>query len=260
MKNTIDYIIRWLSTKVNLLFSNSISAAGILTLTCIAVKNNVFVEFGATKACLFAVLMCNVWSGIFNSIGIFCSEQDYIQDDLNKFLPVHSYVAGNVIIQFFQCLLEALLTASIFKLFFDYKTEGIFMTNRTIEYLVTFFLILFSADMLGFAAGLMIKKISSIMSAIPVILVAQLLFSGCLFELNDHFERLAYITTAKWGFYSLGSISDLNSMLPPGKENASFRPEFDYITYCWRYMILLSVFLMLFSGIILYFKVNQKEN
>ena len=134
------------------------------------------------------------------------------------------------------------------------------MTSRTIEYLVTFFLILFSADMLGFAAGLMIKKISSIMSAIPVILVAQLLFSGCLFELNDHLERLAYITTAKWGFYSLGSISDLNSMLPPGMENTKFRPEFEYITYCWKYMILLSVFLILFSGTVLYFKVNKKEN
>ena len=260
MRNTIDYILRWISTRSRLLLSNTLTAAGILALTCIAVKNNVFVEFGATKACLFAVLMCNVWSGIFNSIGIFCSERDYISDDLNKFLPVHSYVIGNVIIQLFQCVLEALTAASIFKLFFDYESSGVFLSNRSLEYLITFFLVLFSADMLGFFAGLLIKEIASIMSAIPVILVAQLLFSGCLFDLNALFNKLAYITTARWGFYSLGSISDLNSLLPPGMGNNAFKPEAGYITYCWRYMILLSMLFILLSGTVLYFKINKKEN
>lgn len=260
MRNTIDYISRWLSTKIGVILSNTLTAAGILALTCFAVKNGVFEEYGPTKACLFSVLMCNVWSGIFNSIGIFCSEREYILDDLYKFLPVRSYVTGNVIIQLFQCLLEGLVSASIFKLFFSYESEGIFLAGRSIEYLITFFLILYSADMLGFLAGLMIKSITSIMTAIPTILVAQFLFSGCLFELNDFFERLAYITTAKWGYYALGSIADLNSYLPPGMGNPSFKTESGYVLYCWRYMILLSILFILLSGIILYIKINRKES
>lgn len=259
MRNTFDYISRWISTKISVLFRNALTAAAIMVLTCIAVKSDVFEEYGATKACLFALLMCNVWSGIFNSIGIFYSEKDYIPDDLTKFLPVHSYIAGNIIIQLFQCMLEALLSTSVFKLFFDYESEGVFFPSRNHEFLITFFLILFSADALGFLAGLLIKNITSIMSAIPVILVAQFLFSGCLFELSDFFNVIAGFTTAKWGFYSLGSIADLNSLLPPQMENSIFKAEADYIIRCWRSMILLSVFFILLSGIVLYIKVNRKK-
>lgn len=259
MKNTFDYISRWISTKVHVLLSNAMTATAILVLTCFAVRSNVFEEYGATKACLFAILMCNVWSGIFNSIGIFYSEKDYIPDDLTKFLTVHSYVSGNVIIQLFQCMLEALLSTSVFKLFFDYESEGIFLPTRNLEYLITFFLIIFSADALGFLAGLLIKNITSIMSAIPVLLVAQFLFSGCLFELSECFDRVAGLTTAKWGFYSLGSIADLNSMLPSNMNSSLFRAEADYIIRCWRSMILLSVFFILLSGIVLYIKVNRKK-
>ena len=260
MRNTIDYISRWVSTKIGVILSNTLTAAGILIITCLAVKNGVFEEYGATKACLFAVLMCNIWSGIFNSIGVFCSERDYILDDLYKFLPVRSYVAGNVIIQLFQCLLEAMISASIFKIFFDYEKAGIFLPSRGIEYLITFFLILYSADMLGLLAGLMINSITSIMSAIPILLVAQFLFSGCLFELNDLFDKLAYITTAKWGFYSLGSIADLNSLLPVDMGKPSFKPEADYIMYCWRYLFLLTILFILLSGMLLYFKINRTES
>ena len=260
MKNTIDYIFRWLSTNTRVLLRNTEISAAIFAVTCFAVKKGVFEEFGATKACLFALLMCSIWSGIFNSIGIFCSERDYILDDLTKFLPVHAYVAGNVIIQLFQCLVEAVVCTLIFNLFFDYDNSGLVMTNRNADYLLTYFLVLFSADMLGLFVGMMIKGIKSIMSTIPILLVAQLLFSGCLFELNKYLDKLAYITSAKWGFYALGSISDLNRFLPVEMQYDYFDPTAGYILYCWRYLILLAIISVLLSGVVLYHQVNRLED
>lgn len=260
MRNTFDYIIRWLTTKIGVLLSNALVAAAILCLTCIAVRNNAFEEYNATKACLFAVLMCNVWSGIFNTLGVFCSEQEYIVDDLQKFLPVHTYVIGNVLIQLFLCLLEALISTSIFKWFFDYEAEGIFLSSRSLEYLVTFFLVLVSADCLGFMTGLLIKGITSIMTAVPILLVAQLLFSGCLFELDGVLSKVANITTAKWGFNSLGSLADLNNLPLAPMASDAFRAEADYIMYCWSYMVLLAIIFILLSGVVLYFKLNNKQD
>ena len=259
MKYIFDYIARWFSTNVRILLFNTGIAAFILSLTCFAVKNGVFEEFGATKACIFSVLMCNIWSGIFNSVGLFCSERDYILDDLTKFLPVRTYVMGNVIIQLLQCLLEAIMSACIFKLFFAYDKTGVVFGNSTFDYLLTFFLVLLSADMLGLLVGMMITGINSIMSAIPILLVAQLLFSGCLFELNDALDKIAYITTAKWGFYALGSIADLNGFLPPGAGSVIFSHEADYVLYCWRYLGLLSLLFILLSGMVLYFRINRME-
>lgn len=260
MRNTIDFILRWFSTKAGILLSKTLAAAGTLFVTCIAVRSGVFEEYGATRTCIFAVLMCSVWSGLFNSLVIFYSERNYIIDDLLKFLPVRSYVAGNLIIQLIQCLLEAFVSVSVFKLFFDYEKVGTVFSSKNIDFLITFFLILYSADMLGFLAGLMINSINSVTTAVPAILVAQLLFSGCLFELDGLLDKFAYITTAKWGFYSLGSIADLNSLLPSGKGETYFKPEADYIMYCWKHMALLAIMFILLSGIVLYFKISRNES
>lgn len=259
MRNTIDFILRWFSTKAGILLSKTIAAAVTLSVTCIAVRSGVFEEFGATRTCCFAIAMASVWTGLFNSLCLFYSERDYMMDDLIKFLPVHAYVAGNVIIQFIQSLLEAGVSVSVFTLFFDYEKEGIVFSNKNIDLLITFFLIIFSLDMLGFLAGTMINGINSITTAVPAILVVQLLFSGCLFELDEHIEVIAYITSARWGFYSLGSIFNLNSLLQVGGESI-FKPEAEYLWYCWRYMILLAIIFILLSGTCLYFKMKRTKS
>lgn len=260
MRYTFDYIARWLSTNIYVLLLNTITSACMLLLTCYAVKKGVFEEFYATKSCVFSVLMCNIWSGIFNSVAIFYSERNYMLDDISKFLPVRAYITGNVIIQFIQCLLEAIVSACIFKFCFSYESAGAVFQKSDIDYCLTFFLILYSADMLGLFAGMMITGIKSIMSVIPVLLVAQFLFSGCLFELNRILDIVAYITTAKWGFYALGSIADLNSYLPPGTGNDIFSHDTGYILYCWRYLVLLSLLFIFLAGMALYFRVSKMES
>ena len=150
MLDFIDYIRRWLSTKVANLAGNAVMTAFIFFITCLAVKKNVFETFSATKACLFSVLMCGIWSGLFNSIALFYSERGYILDDFSKFLKVRTYISANVCIQTILCLMEAVVSTAAFRFFFDYSNKGTVFTNRTIEYFVTFFLIMFSADMLGF--------------------------------------------------------------------------------------------------------------
>ena len=260
MKYTFDYIARWLSTNIRMLLNNTVIASIVLLLVSYAVKDGAFEEFTATKMCIISVLICNIWFGIFNSIGIFCSEQNYMLDDLTKFLPVRAYITGNVIIQFLQCLLEALVSACIFKLFFAYDTVGSVFQKSDFDYFLTFFLVLYCADMLGLLVGLIISGIKPLMSAVPILLAAQLLFSGCLFELNKTLDKIAYITTAKWGFYALGSIADLNSLLPPGSEFDYFSHSADYILYCWRYLILLTLMFIFLAGMALYFRINRMES
>lgn len=260
MKNLIYYIDRWNSTQVPYLIKNIVSGICIFVLTCFAVKSGAFEEYTATKACLFAVLMCNIWSGTFNSIALFYSESDYITDDLNKFLSVRTYVIANLLIQLFLCLVESVTCTVVFKIFYHYDAVGLAVKNRNMEYSITFFLILISADMLGFLVGMIIKNITSAMSIIPIILIVQFLFSGCLFELEGILQIFARFTTAKWGFAALGAITNLNSYLPPGSENGLFEYSATYIFYCWKQLILLAVVCFVGSGILLYIRINHVKN
>lgn len=260
MADFFDYIRRWISTKASNLIGNTIMTAAIITITCYAVKKDVFETYGATKACLFSVLMCSIWCGLFNSIALFYSERDYLLDDLDKYLPVRTYVSANFFIQFFLSAVESVVCAFVFSVFFDFKNTGIVLGNRSLDFCLTFFLITMSADMLGFLMGMLINSITSIMTIIPVILIAQLLLSGCLFDLDGIMEKAANFTTARWGFYALGSIADLNGLLPPGQELDIFHADPAYILYCWRFLLLLIAICSILSGIMLYFKINSVES
>ena len=260
MADFFDYIRRWISTKASNLLGNTLMTAMIITITCYAVQKDVFETYPATKSCLFSVLMCSIWCGLFNSVAIFYSEREYLLDDLDKYLPVRIYVSANFLIQMFLCAVESVVCALVFSMFFDLDNSGIVTSNCILDYCITFFLISMSADMLGFLMGMMINSITSIMTVIPVVLISQLLLSGCLFDLSGIMGKVANFTTARWGFYAFGSIADLNSLLLPGQELDYFHADAAYILYCWRYLALLICICSLLSGIILYFKMNRVEN
>jgi hypothetical protein len=162
MVDFIDYIRRWVSTKASNLLGNTIMTAAIITVTCYAVQKDVFESYSATKACLFSVLMCCIWCGLFNSIALFYSERDYLLDDLDKYLPVRTYVSANFFIQFFLSAVESVVCAFVFSLFFDFSSSGYIMGNRSLDFCVTFFLITLSADMLD-----NVKKNMKILHPLP---------------------------------------------------------------------------------------------
>ena len=249
-------LIRWQNKNVSYAVKNVVSSLLIYCLTCNAIKEGVFDEYSSTKTCLFAILMCNIWSGTFNSITVFYSEANYIIDDLNKFLSVRVYVFSNFLMQTFICLIEAMICRAVFNGFYDYSEQGIIF-NRNIEYFITFFSILISADMLGFAIGMVVTNIASAMSVIPIILIVQFLFSGCLFELQKELEPIAAFTTAKWGFAALGTITNMNSYLQYGKDDVLFEYSTNHLLECWAFLAILSAICFILSGIFLYIRINK---
>ena len=140
------------------------------------------------------------------------------------------------------------------------------MANRSFEYFVTFFLILMSCDMLAFAVGAATKEVNDLMTVVPIILMAQFLFSGCLLELNGEFMNfISKLTTAKWGFRALCAISDLNSLIVPNPLlSVTPNPDFEYtvnnIVSCWGYLGILTLFCAVLSGFLLYLKMNSKND
>ena len=139
-----------------------------------------------------------------------------------------------------------------------------FFHNPNFDFLITFILVAISADMLGFATGMLVKNITSAMALIPILLIAQFLFSGCLFELKGFMKPFAKYTTAQWGYSALGSISRLNDLMlkvsPELKIDSMFEATKNNLINDWKYLILLTIICLFVSGILLYKKVNYDEN
>ena len=102
------------------------------------------------------------------------------------------------------------------------------------------------------------------MALIPILLIAQFLFSGCLFELKGFMKPFAKYTTAQWGYSALGSILRLNDLMlkvsPELKIDSMFEATKNNLINDWKYLILLTIICLFVSGILLYKKVNYDEN
>ena len=99
------------------------------------------------------------------------------------------------------------------------------------------------------------------MSIIPIILIVQFLFSGCLFDLSGIGKVISKITTAKWGYEALGTISNVNSLSPvPGYEDAMFTYTKSHLCHCWLVLILIILACTMLAGLFLYFRMNKEDN
>lgn len=264
------YKERWFTTNYSMFWKNLVSSVFVFGLCCYAVKEDVFVTYEATKSACFSCLMALIWSGIFNSIGLYNAEADYTNDALNKSLPLSVYMLGSLSVQLRLCLIQAIACTAIFTGFFDYGKEGLVLPFSAIDYGITFFLILISADMLGLALGTFVNSIGTALSVIPVALIAQFLLSGSLFELSGVLEYVSKFTSAKFGFEAFGSIANLNDESLPltisqiypqiiKQANDLFDYSASYVVSCWGHLLLLGILAFVLSFLSLFIKINKKR-
>lgn len=264
MKSIISYIFRWNETNRWYFISNILFAAVICSVTCYVSCSQVFIDYSSTRACLFAILMASIWSGLFNTITRFFSESHYIVDDLQKLFPVSTYMIANLLIQCALCAMEALCITYIFWELRNYAgvtQEGLWLTTSiNIEYFIGFFLIILSADILGFFVGIAVEKINTLMSFVPFLLIIQFLFSGCLFKLNGFSKVLSNAATAKYGLAILGIESNLNELaVYEALKDDIFTYTSSNLFHYWKCLAVLSAVFFALAWISMSYKVNKQE-
>ena len=187
-------------------------AAVISFLVCMIVGDKMFESFEGTQSGFFAIISAAIWIGIFNSIQRICKEHETITSEYRAGLHITSYIMSHVVFDFAMCFAQALILSGICYVFIDFPKDGIIFYNSMFEYFITFFLVIWCSDILG----IMVSSVSSTpnvaMTAMPFVLILQLIMSGVLFKLQGWSETVANITYSKWGIFALGSISDLNSI------------------------------------------------
>lgn len=177
---------------------------------------NTFVNFQETKSGVFTIVCAAIWIGIFNSIQSICREREIIKREYKTGLHISSYIMAHMIYEFVICLVEAaimLLALAVFN--GNIPDHGVVLNGGGVEMYVTFFLVIYCADILGMAVSSIVKSEKTAMTVMPFILIVQLVLCGMFFPLEGVAVGISNLTISKWGMEAIGSTADMNNMQDP---------------------------------------------
>ncbi len=152
-----------------------------------------------TSRGIFSLVSACTWTGIFNSIQSICKERPIIKREHRTGLYISSYIFAHLIYECVICFLQAVIIMACTLMFMKYPSDISFFGNIWLEYFITWFLIIYAADILGIAISSIVKTTATAMTVMPFILIFQLMLSGFLFSPAGIGGLFSRATVTNWG-------------------------------------------------------------
>lgn len=177
--------------------------------------NEVFNKYHITRTSSIMFISAALWIGLFNSVTSICNERKVIKFEYQiKDLSLPSYVAARVLTELVLCLAEAVLMIGTIVILYPHAQGN---GSQIVLFGVTLFLVIFTSDMLSLLISAFVKKSSQAMTAMPLVLMVQLLFSNFLQSLDEKIPFLVWIshaTITRWGTTAFFRIANMNNLVP----------------------------------------------
>ncbi len=183
----------------------------IISLLAIVAKKDSFSSFDDAKSIIFTLACAAVWLGVLNSIQEICKERVIYKRERAVNLKIAPYIASKLFILGLVCIIQAISLVGLTAVFIDFPGKGL-LPNLYLEVFLSVFLITFVSVALGLVISTFFKNPDAAMSAAPVILVPQLLFTGLVFELKGVSDIISSFALSKWASRVLAVSFDLNNI------------------------------------------------
>lgn len=198
---------------ISLLFP---AAAGFITVWIGGEK--MFVTMEETRAGCFILICAAIWCGLFNSIQVVVKERPNIRRDYAcGAVRLGCYTTSRALVQLGLCMIQTVILTVTIPITCEVYDNTLpetaqFFSDPLIEYYVTLLLVMYATDAMGLMISCFVKSEQLASQLSPYILIAQLLFSGVLFELKDFAHDVSNVMLGRWGMEAMGNISDLNAI------------------------------------------------
>ena len=261
---TRQYIRILLTDKKNLIISLMFPFVAAFIMVWLAGKD-VYVHYEGTKSACFVLVSSAIWGGLFNSIQSVVKERANIKRDYINGLRIRCYTASRAVVQALLCVVQSIILTSSFvgvKIFYGtaLPESGLVINNPLVEYYISIFLLMYSADMMGLLISCMVKKTESANVMAPYILIVQLIFSGILFTIKGFAKNISYLMLSRWGMAALGSISKINDLqlkiqltIPtvPHEAESMFTSTSEHLLMVWGiFVIFILIFIFLGNALL----------
>lgn len=220
----------------------------------LTLRDKMFENYADTRSRLFAIVCIAIWIGLFNSVLEICKERASIKMDLDSGFKAYELFISRFLVHAVICLFQAIIIFIVCTIFVDFPDEGAIMKPSAIEYMLSIFLITFSADIMGLLISSLCPSNDIANRSLPFILMVQFIFSGQLFELGDTLDKISKFTISKWGMDLLGSIGNITSLESPMPLEQDILDAFEFtsshVTNLWGILLL---FIVIFSVLSIFF-------
>lgn len=172
---------------------------------------NQFEQYDMTKSLLFALSCSSFWIGMLNAIQEICKERTILKREYMSGLSLPSYVSSKIIVLGALDLVQSLLLIGTFALTLGLPETGVFIHPFAELFLTAWFTTL-SATATGLFVSSLFKNPDRAMTAAPLLLMPQMLFSGLLFKLSGFTEAISWFAICRWSMEGFGTTANLNSL------------------------------------------------
>ncbi len=157
---------------------------------------------------LMIMVMSAIYIGIFNSLLIICNEKQILKYEFISGVSPSAYVLSIATVHLGICLIQAFLFTHVYVTKLQLPMTD-FLLGKEVNWLISFFLILYASDMLGLLLSSLSPNGETANFLSPICLIGQILFSGTVWPMDNLVSRCMI---ARWGMASLGSLIDMGNI------------------------------------------------
>ena len=206
---------------------------------------------------LFVFTCAAIWVGLATSLQEIVKESAiYLRERLVN-LGLFAYVGSKVLILSGLALLQTILMVGVILIAFKHPEPS--LISWPVGVSITTFLTLLSCVSLGLVVSAIVKNGSQANSALPLLLLPQIIFSGVLFKMEGAASKFSWLMLSRWSVGAYGSLVNVNAMVPapiklpngstlsqPFEPNPVYDPTWENLSLNWGILCVhILVYLML---------------
>ncbi|MEG4836607.1 FHA domain-containing protein [Microcoleus sp. B9-D4] len=161
---------------------------------------------------LFVFTCAAIWVGLATSLQEIVKESAiYLRERLVN-LGLFAYLGSKFFILSGLAVLQTLLMVGVILIAF--KSPEPSFISWPVGASITTFLTLMSCISLGLVVSAIVKNSSQANSALPLLLLPQIIFSGVLFKMEGAASKFSWLMLSRWSVGAYGSLVNVNGMVP----------------------------------------------
>lgn len=161
---------------------------------------------------LFVFTCATIWVGLSGTAQTIVKEANiYLRERLVN-LRLIPYLGSKFSIHAGLGIIQAILLMFVIVLAFEGPQPE--LVPWWIGLFITTFLTLLASTSLGLMISSFVKNPTQANSALPLILIPQIIFSGILFDIEGIARLLSWIMASRWSIGAYAAVLDVNAMVP----------------------------------------------
>jgi ABC-type multidrug transport system ATPase subunit/ABC-type multidrug transport system permease subunit len=161
---------------------------------------------------LFVFTCAALWVGLSASLQEIVKETAIYSRERLVNLGIGAYLGSKAIILGLLAVMQTLLIAAA--ILIGFKPPQPDLISWPVGLAITNFLSLFTCISLGLLISSLVKNSAQANSALPLLLLPQIIFSGVLFKIEGTAKTISWLMLSRWSVGAYGSLVNVNAMVP----------------------------------------------